>query len=515
MKNLSLGAKIGVISGIMGAAAGIGTAITTFFLFGRSSAPRETLSVRFDTRGPYLILATNKAEKSYAKAIVKAMEFHPQAARATFAPDDLAGARKVLQERQPRYALLFMEPAELDVNWAWQWLTLATQLDDDPFVDVRTGIITGATPDDAAAFVERIGAAVGGRAKLPGLCLDNLGPNTQAGKTAFYRNPGNFMIPVLERRLGLVTISHGVEAFTDERLASMNGAGIVHLGGHGHPDRVDEGLRGAQVKNLQLSPCVVFNGACYTGVTHRWYEQWTQEGKVAEKIVPAADCFCLNLLRNEAVAYLAALHPDHGVPVYQEMEHLAFSGAPLGDVIKYTHDGVILGSGGRLPKFERFASGMPSPQWTPSDVMLKGTASRVLFGDPALVVLDAFSSAPFSIAQKEKDGALHVTATLANPSLKSSYTDTYHADLARDKNLFNDRALIVADLPQGWNNVSGVEVVCVKAGGQAMQHRLVGYGVERDGEKRRLHAQVDVPSHGYMQSPFRVVGAEVELKVKR
>jgi hypothetical protein len=323
------------------------------------------------------------------------------------------------------------------------------------------------------------------------------------------------MIPVLERRLGLVTISHGVEAFTDERLASMNGAGIVHLGGHGHPDRVDEGLRGEQVRNLKMSPCVVFNGACYTGVTHRWYEQWTPEGKVAEKTVPAADCFCLNLLRNEAVAYLAALHPDHGVPVYQEMEHLAFSGAPLGDVIKYTHDGVILGSGGRLPKFERFASGMPLPQWTPSDVMLKGTASRVLFGDPALMVLDAFTNAPFSIVQKEKDGALHVTAILSNPLLKSSYTDTYHADLARDKNLFNDRALIVADLPQGWNSVSGVEVVGVKAGGHAMQHRLVGYAVERDGDKRRLHVQVDIPSVGYMQSPFRVAGAEVELKVKR
>jgi hypothetical protein len=143
--------------------------------------------------------------------------------------------------------------------------------------------------------------------------------------------------------------------------------------------------------------------------------------------------------------------------------------------------------------------------------MLKGTASRVLFGDPALIVSDAFTGPPFKVAVRPDGRALRITATLANPALKSSFTDTYFSDLSRDKNQFNDRALIVADLPEGWDAVGGVEVIGVAAGGRAMKHRLVGYATEAGG--RRVHVQVDVPSAGFMQSPFRVTGATVELKV--
>jgi hypothetical protein len=258
---------------------------------------------------------------------------------------------------------------------------------------------------------------------------------------------------------------------------------------------------------------VAFNGACYTGVTQRWYDQFNQDGKIIEKTVPTADCFCLNFLRTDAIAYLAALHPDHGIPVYQEMEFLAYSGAPLGDVIKQTYDGVILASGGRVPKFERLKAGMPAPAWSPSEMMLKGTASRVLFGDPSLIVAAAFATPPFKVDVKADGDSLRITATLANAALKSSFTDTYWSDLSRDPNLFNDRALFVADLPRGWGAVGGVEGVEVNAGGQRMKQRLVGYAVEVAGDRRRLHVQVDVPSEGYMTSPFRVAGATIVVKV--
>src|SRR5262249_19638133 len=146
----------------------------------------------------------------------------------------------------------------------------------------------------------------------------------------------------------------------------------------------------------------------------------------------------------------------------------------------------------------------PAPQWTPSEVMLKGTASRVLFGDPALVVTDAFTDPPFRVSVEEEGDALRVTATLTNLLLKSAYTDTYHADLAQNPDQFNDRALISAALPAGWTGVSKVEVVDVAAAGQALRHRLVGYAVESDAGGHVLHVQVDVPATGFQQSPFRV-----------
>ncbi len=251
--------------------------------------------------------------------------------------------------------------------------------------------------------------------------------------------------------------------------------------------------------------------ACYTGVTHRWYDLVTADGNVAEKTVPAAESFCLNFLRTQAIAYFAALHPDHGMPVYQEMEFLAYSGAPLGDVIKHTYDGVIIASGGHLPEFERLTAGMPVPQWSPSEIMLKGTASRVLFGDPSLVVCDAFAAPPFKVDVKAKGASLRITATLTNPALKSTFTDTYFSDLSLDKNQFNDRAMIVADLPPDWNAVGSVEVIGVSAAVQSIKSRLVGYAV--DISHHQLNVQVDVPSEGFMQSPFRVSGATVVLKI--
>lgn len=505
--------KIGLILGVVGAGLGVAIAIGVVLWQHWQPGARGDLVVRLDPSGPYVILASPQATTNYATAIAKARALHPDATQLALDPADLVGAQQALRKLQPRYALVFLEPQELDVNFAWQWLALTTEMDEDPFVDLRTGFITGSTPAAAADFVDRIAAAARGELKLPGLCIDNLGPNPQAGRQAFQQVRGAFMIPVLGEQLGVKTISHGVEGFSEQRLGSLSGAGLIHLGGHGHPDRVDDGVTGVQVRRLQLSPCVVFNGACYTGVTRRWYDMQTPDGNVAEHTVEPEGCFCLNLLGNGAIAYLAALHPDHGMPVYQEMEFAAYSGRSLGDVIKHTHDGVVLGAGGKLPKFERLAAGRPAPRWSPSDVMLKGTAARVLFGDPALIITEPFAKPPFNVTVREAEGSLRISATLVNTKLKSTYTDTYHADLSSDPNQFNDRALIVAPLPAGWKTVGNVEVAGVQAGGQAVSHRLVGYGVESDNGSNWLQVQVDVPTQGFMQSALRTAGATVELKV--
>jgi len=476
------------------------------------SAPLSEFKVRFDANGPYLILATTRADHDFPKAIAAAKVLHPNAVSATCAANDLAAAKKILLAEQPHYILLFIKPDELDVNFAWQWLTICTQLNDDPLVDVCTGVITGSSPEAAEAFVKRISDAVNGHTKLPGRLVDNFGPNSEIGKTDFQQFPGNFMIPALGPRLGLNAISHGTQAFSDKHLDSMRDAGLIHFGGHGHPDQIDDGLRASQVKSLQLSPCVVFNGACYTGVTNRWFDQFTTDGKVVEKTV-ADDSFCLNFLKTTAIAYFAALHPDHGIPVYQEMEYLAYSGASMGEVIKHTHDGVIISAGGHVPKFEKLAGGMPAPAWSPSEMMLKGTASRMLFGDPSVIVTDPFIKPPFNVETKADRDSLHITAIVSNPLLRSSFADTYFSDLASDKNLFNDRALIAVDLPQNWKTVSGVEVLNATAGGKPLKHRAAGYAIES--HARKLWIQVDLPSEGFMQSRFRVEGSAIELKVKQ
>jgi hypothetical protein len=503
-----LGLFIGLAGALLGVAVGVGSLL--YWLW--PARPKEPLTVRLDPAGPYLILATTRAAAEYAAAIDRAKQLHPDAKRLDFDPADLEPLQEKMRGIGPRYALVFIRPDELDVRFAWRWLEMTSRLDDDPFVDVRTGFITGATPQAAEAFVARITDAVAGRLVLPGAFVDQLGPPEQGNSSYFWTQRGAAYVPVLEGRFSLRSMAHGKGSFTDDRLSSMASAGLIHFGGHGHPDRIDDGLTASQVEKLSLAPCVVFNGACYTGVTGRWYDQ--EGGKVVERSVAPAQCFCLKLLQNQVIAYLAALHPDHGMPVYQELETLAWRGAALGDIIKSTHDGVVLGAGGKMPAFGRLDSGSAWPQRTPADVMLEGTAARVLFGDPALVVCDSFTPAPFETEVTEETGAVRVTATLANPALKSTFTDTYHNDLA-PKAPFNERAVLVIDLPPGWRSVGTVEVVGVRARGQTLSHRLVGHAVERDGDVWRLHVQVDVPADGFQTSPFRVRGATVELVVRR
>ncbi len=421
--------RLGLTGGLLGAFVGIGAGVLPQFFAGRMAPPKAPLAVRLDQAGPYIILATKRAATDYGKAIEAAKQLHPRAARLDFDPGalDEVGAR--LRKIQPRYALVFIKPDELDVNFAWRWLETTSRLDDDPFVDVRTGFITGASPEAAAALTARTADAVGGRLGLPGALVDDLGPPGPELKDQRYFNTfgGSDVIPALGARLSLRSLAHGIGCFTDDKLDSLKEAGVVHFGGHGHPDRIDDGLTSAQVPGLKLAPCVVFNGACYTGVTARWFD--TTGPAVLESGVAPRASFCLRMLAKDVVAYLAAVHPDHGMPVYQEMEHLAYRGGPLGDVIKGTYDGVVLGAGGKRPEFERLEGGMNSPRWTAADMMLKGTAARVLFGDPALVLCDAFAPAPFRNAVEENGDELRVTATVANPGLKCTFTDTYHNDL--------------------------------------------------------------------------------------
>jgi hypothetical protein len=471
----------------------------------------QSLPVSLDRAGPYLILHTARAAAAYGRAVELARAVHPEAGVAEMDMSGLDLLHGRLKELRPRYCLIFLLPDELDVNLAWKWLELSSALDDDPFVDVRTGFITGETADAAFRLVKRIDDAAAGRLALPAAVIDNLGPNAMMSKDGWSKQRGSFMTPALAAALPTHTISHGVEGFTRERLAEMGGAGLVHFGGHGYPDRVVDCLNGPFVRRVPFSPSVVFNGACYTGVTGRWFD--VETGAARLKSVPAARSFALGILANQAVAYLAALHPDHGIPVYQEMEYLACSGAPLGDVMKHTHDGVIIASGGTLFPIEPLSEGGAPPQ-TPAEIMLKGTASRVLFGDPALRVMEPVTKPPLEVSLAPETSRAVIIARVGNPGLKTTFSDTYYSDLSQTGQ-FNDRLLIVCEWAMPWKDIGGVAVESVTARGAALPHRLVGWALEEDGGRMLLRVQVDVLSTGYLDSPLRAVGAECRLVVGR
>ena len=509
---MSSGAKIGLGFGVLGLLAGVVATVLSLQMQPGGDA-KQALTVSLDPATHYLIVATPAAAKEYADAILLAGKLHPGALVATLEDSALSTMQRILSAYAPRYTLVFLLPDELDVRFAWNWLTAASRIDDDPFVDTSTGFMTGESPAAVLAFMQRTQEAVAGRIILPGKLIDNLGPNSMAAASDWQQMPGSYMVPVFTSRLGSETISHGTRAFTAERLQAMNGAGLLHYGGHGYPDRVVDSLNGPFVRKLGLAPNVFFNGACYTGVTGRWFEN--VNGWIRERQVKPELSFALGVLANNSVGYLAALHPDHGIPVYQEMEYLAWQGGSLGDVMRYTHNGVVMGNGGRFPQFDSFQDSMRAPDDTSESIMLKGTAARVLFGDPALKIMSSFSPPPFTIRQEMTgEGRMTVVASTAAPALKASYADTFHADLSRTKQ-FNDRAWIVVDLPDDWPGPGRLEIQSVSAGGQEIEHRLIGQALEQEGGKQRLHVQIDTVSTGYLEGPLRQAGASVTLQVSR
>ena len=467
------------------------------------------LRVKVDRQGPYLILVSVNAKEEFSETVAIARQLHPEAQVSTFEPGRPESAGKIMRDLRPRYVMVILRPDELDVNLAWNWIKITASLDGDPFLDTSTGFITAESPAKAAAFAGRILDAVEGRLRLPGKLIDNLGPNQMSLKTAWQKTPGAFMVPVFQESFAVETISHGIRGFTEERLGEMDGAGFIHYGGHGYPDRVIDSLNGVFVRKLRMAPAVFFNGACYTGVTGRWF---SAADRVKEHQVDPRVSFALGVLANNTVAYLAPLHPDHGLPVYQEMEYLTYSGASLGDVMRDTHNAVILAAGAASFEPPVLQDGMKAPNWGPAEIMLFGTASRVLFGDPALMPLEAFSAPPFIQTITEREGKLLVDAVTADTKLKSTFANTFASDLSATGQ-FNARARLIIELPPEWNQVGALEQVVVQLKNAVIPHRMVAWKVEKNRGAYFLHVHIDVKATGFLESLLQRPGARVSFLV--
>jgi len=142
-----------------------------------------------------------------------------------------------------------------------------------------------------------------------------------------------------------------------------------------------------------------------------------------------------------------------------------------------------------------------------------GTASRLLFGDPRSKPLEAVLASPWTVTVREAAGALTVVAKMNEPTLRSSFTDTFAGDLCSPDSPFNDRQLLRVPLPRAVR-VAEVAVTSARGHGRDLVHRVVGFAQETWRRQPFLWLQADFATTGFQTSDLRSRDTEVTWQIR-
>lgn len=375
------------------------------------------LTVAFALLGvDYLVVVPERAEAGYSRAAERLAK--ARKAEVVRFDGTWLGLERLLLDREPRQLALVLPPDQIDANLPRRLVPVLARFDDDPFVDCRWGLITGADGAAAARFVERLLQAPAGeyparRLSATSVSVDRctkIGPSRETEGVARR----------LERTdLWITGRDPSWEEFVERERDEAEGCGLVEWGHCGDPQGIwlfsmernrrrdehwpfepgkvgqDPGgemprLRARDLlEKVDLFPAVVVNGACHSGVTCRAMvgadivSTFGDTGGVVRFFdIEPADSFALAAIAHGATGYLAPLGANNANRAALETWWIERGGVPLGEVVRRTYDELVLGSTRRVLEFEPYEDGAAPPEGAP---MFDDCVDRVLFGDPALV----------------------------------------------------------------------------------------------------------------------------------
>src|SRR5262249_50672336 len=156
-----------------------------------------------------------------------------------FDPGKVEALLPALKKLAPRNVALVMTPAEIEYGFQRRFLEMATRLDDDPFVDFAFGYFTGATGEEAQAFVR---ACLAAPEKGRPVVLGHLGGGnkTSLEPTTAYDFRAS-KAPVVNGWVKGDETDHDRE-FVAKFLPKLAACTAIELAGHGYPDQVVGGL---------------------------------------------------------------------------------------------------------------------------------------------------------------------------------------------------------------------------------------------------------------------------------
>ena len=416
-------------------------------------------------------------------------------------PGEYAEAEGALKLTLPEFVTIVTAPDRLDVNAHFDFLEMAAKLDADPFVDLAFGYITGATPDEALAFVERL-KKVQKRKKLPRTMVE-FGP---ASKNADWGGPAAHAVAKGWKR------SWGYHGSVGEMVAKkelLEGHGLLRAGGHGMPDGIVDGFSGRDLREreIDLSPSIYFSGPCYCGVTGPWYD--LSSGVAKRTVVAPEESFALAAIASGVTALFAGLDPDRGETTSQEMEHLWVEGCALGHAAKSTYDGAALAL--RTPDISlyRYVDGERRPYRDLAQQMIGGGAGRALFGDPTFTPWKSSAPPPVKVRKKDKRDALELTWAVD----KAPTTYWMMNDVYRCGGGWTHRIQFRLEIPPATAAaLESFEVARLEAKDGPLDGRFPTAMIERWGDRAYLHVYLVFPRAGQQNTFF--VKRDIEARFR-
>jgi len=430
----------------------------------------------------YVVLTTVPAGDPWRAAAERLAKLHGVAVQ-QFDPQRLDDLRKALAAQAPRDVAVVLRPEQLDFAFARAFLQLATELDDDPFVDFAYGFVTGRDGDAALRFVEAEAAAAKAGPRPVRRIGEVIGgvDTSRLQQQRWMLHKGS-----LPATYGFVAGKDGDHdrAFVADKVwPALHDCDAVMFVGHGMPGEVVGGPDAADVKDLRLPGAVVLNVACYTGVTHGWFEEDWRARKLVGRVVDAGQSFALQLLDSGAIGYTAYTCPRPAGPELDtDLAALVADGSSLGTARRRDYDKTVLGAlgfGRERLQLEAPADGkaLPDAPDPVRDMMLEGATGGVLFGDPALVPFAAApGGAPVQVRCERAASSVAVTITCPPASLFLQCNDptaTFGGGMAMKA---------YARVPIGRSRIADVVVDSVKVGGADQPTRRVCAFEEDHGE---------------------------------
>lgn len=264
---------------------------------------------------PGYVILTDISENDPYYAAVEKLSIYRGAEVVRF-EEEVAEAQDALRALSPEFMAVLIRPEQMEEGFAFDVFELAKGLEGGYETDVAYGFITGATAEEAVAYVEKV-ITYEREATPPNPIARTLwrtGQGSVSGGAEGLANEVTQDAIDLMTELGFQSERVDLDQLTkDEIMDEVENVGLLFLYLHGMPNLVECGLNcegdAIMTEDTAAMPEVrlVLSSSCYTGSIHTWYSQnmeapETYEERAAQ--IDPADSLALGFLRHGALAYI-------------------------------------------------------------------------------------------------------------------------------------------------------------------------------------------------------------------